>query len=89
MKKSKYEAVIFDFFGTLVPIYSMNTYKEMEENNIILNYSINFNPKKIRFNGKFIVRIKPRDPSKYNEIALKLEKMSEITHYIEPLSKII
>lgn len=29
MKKSKYEAVIFDFFGTLVPIYSVNTYKHM------------------------------------------------------------
>ena len=29
MKKVKYEAVIFDFFGTLVPIYGLNTYNEM------------------------------------------------------------
>ena len=29
MKKSRYEAVIFDFFGTLVPIYTLNSYKKM------------------------------------------------------------
>jgi putative hydrolase of the HAD superfamily len=29
MKKSKYEAVIFDFFGTLVPIYTVNSHNEM------------------------------------------------------------
>ncbi len=57
-----------------------NRIKKMEESHIILNYSINFNPKKIGFNGKFIVRIKPKDPSKYDKIALKLEKKPEITH---------
>lgn len=29
MKKSKYEAVIFDFFGTLVPIFTINSHNEM------------------------------------------------------------
>lgn len=29
MKKSKYEAVIFDFFGTLVPIYTVNSHNEL------------------------------------------------------------
>lgn len=53
--------------------------KKLEDYGIILNYAINFNPKKIGYNGKFIVRIKPKDSSKYNEIALKLEKKEEIT----------
>ena len=35
--------------------------------------------KVIGFKGKFLVRIKPRDPSKYDEIALKLEKNHNIT----------
>ena len=29
MKKSKFKAVIFDFFGTLVPIYSVNSHNEL------------------------------------------------------------
>jgi putative hydrolase of the HAD superfamily len=29
MKKSKYKAVIFDFYGTLVPIYTVNPYHEL------------------------------------------------------------
>ncbi len=29
MKKSKFNAVIFDFFGTLVPIYTINSHNEM------------------------------------------------------------
>jgi len=53
--------------------------KKLEDHGIILNYAINFNPKKIGYNGKFIVRIKPKDSSKYNEIALKLEKKEKIT----------
>ena len=57
-----------------------NRIKKMEESHIILNYSINFNPKKIGFNGKFIVRIRPKNPSKYDKIALKLETKPEITH---------
>ncbi len=56
-----------------------NRIKKMEESRIILNYSLEFNPKKIGFMGKFITRIKPKNPSKYNEIALKLEKKPEIT----------
>ena len=33
----------------------------------------------IGFRGKYLVRIKPKDPSKYNEIALNLEKSSFIS----------
>ncbi|TFG30264.1 MAG: Lrp/AsnC family transcriptional regulator [Promethearchaeota archaeon] len=56
-----------------------NRIKKLEAAGIILNYCINFNPRKIGFKGKYIVRIKPKDPSKYNQIALKLEKRKEIT----------
>jgi len=57
-----------------------NRIKNLEQAGIILNYAINFNPSKLGFKGKFFIRIKPRDTSKYNQIALKLEKMQEITH---------
>ncbi len=56
-----------------------NRIKKLEKKNIILNYALNFCPKKIGFRGKYLVRIKPKDPSKYNEIALNLEKSSYIT----------
>jgi len=56
-----------------------NRIKKLEKGNIILNYAINFCPKKIGYRGKYLVRIKPKDPSKYNEIALNLEKNSFIT----------
>ena len=56
-----------------------NRIKKLEKKNIILNYALNFCPKKIGFKGKYLVRIKPKDPSKYNEIALNLEKSSFIT----------
>ena len=56
-----------------------NRIKKLEKKNIILNYALNFCPKKIGFRGKYLVRIKPKDPSKYNEIALNLEKSSFIT----------
>ena len=56
-----------------------NRIKKLENNNVILNYALNFSPKKIGFRGKYLVRIKPKDPSKYNEIALNLEKNSFIT----------
>ena len=56
-----------------------NRIKKLEQNNIILNYALNFCPKKIGFRGKYLVRMKPKDPSKYNEIALNLEKSSFIT----------
>lgn len=56
-----------------------NRIKKLEKMNVILNYTLNFCPKKIGYRGKYLVRIKPKDPSKYNEIALKLEKSSFIT----------
>jgi DNA-binding Lrp family transcriptional regulator len=57
-----------------------NRIKNLEQKRIILNYAINFNPNKLGFKGKFFIRIKPKDTSKYNHIALKLEKKQEITH---------
>lgn len=57
-----------------------NRIKKMEECGVILNYSMNFCPRKLGFFGKFIIKIKPVDPSKYDEIALDLEKKKEITH---------
>ncbi|MHA1526600.1 MAG: Lrp/AsnC family transcriptional regulator [Promethearchaeota archaeon] len=56
-----------------------NRVKNLEESGIILNYSINFCPNKIDFKGKFIVRIKPKNPSKYDNLALKLMKNPHIT----------
>jgi len=56
-----------------------NKIKKLEKNNVILNYALNFCPKKIGYRGKYLVRIKPKDPSKYNEIALHLEKSRYIT----------
>jgi len=40
---------------------------------------MNFKPKEIGFEGKFFLRTKPKDPSKYEELALKLEQIPEIT----------
>jgi len=57
-----------------------NRIKDMEESGIILNYTINFCPQKFGFEGKFIIRIKPKNPSNYDQIALNLEKSNEITH---------
>lgn len=56
-----------------------NRIKKLEKKKVILNYALNFCPKKIGYRGKYLVRIKPKDPSKYNEIALNLEKNSYIT----------
>jgi len=56
-----------------------NRIKRLEDSYVILNYSINFCPARIGFKGKFLVRIKPIDPSKYDEIALNLEKNHNIT----------
>ncbi len=56
-----------------------NRIKLLENSGIILNYTVNFNPRAIGYNGKFIVRIKPRNPSEYDELALNLEKIKEIT----------
>ncbi|MHA1749403.1 MAG: Lrp/AsnC ligand binding domain-containing protein [Promethearchaeota archaeon] len=56
-----------------------NRIKLLENSGIILNYSINFNPRAIGYKGKFIVRIKPSNPSEYDDLALNLEKIKEIT----------
>ena len=56
-----------------------NRIKNLEKNKIILNYAMNFKPKEIGFEGKFFLRTKPKDPSKYEALALKLEQISEIT----------
>jgi len=53
--------------------------KDLETSNVVLNYTINFNPRKIGFNGKYIVRIKPKNPSKYGEIAAILSENGSIT----------
>ncbi|MFX0071170.1 MAG: Lrp/AsnC family transcriptional regulator [Candidatus Hermodarchaeota archaeon] len=56
-----------------------NKIKKLEETGIILNHTLNFCPIKIGFKGKYIVRIKPKDPSRYDSLALNLEKKKEIT----------
>jgi len=56
-----------------------NKIKKLERNGVILNYTINFNPRKLGFKGKYIVRIKPKDLSKYDILARKLEDKKEIT----------
>ncbi|MFW9970772.1 MAG: Lrp/AsnC family transcriptional regulator, partial [Candidatus Odinarchaeota archaeon] len=56
-----------------------NRIKILEKKGIILYYSINFNPRKIGFRGKFILRIKPKNPSKYDFLAEELAKKEEIT----------
>ena len=56
-----------------------NRIKKLEQQGVILNYTVNFCPKKISFKGKYLLRIKPKDPSKYNEFALKLEMNKNIT----------
>ncbi|MHA1291798.1 MAG: Lrp/AsnC family transcriptional regulator [Promethearchaeota archaeon] len=56
-----------------------NRIKKLENEKIILNYTLRFCPRKIGFDGKYIVRIKPKDPSKYDLIAQKLELNKCIT----------
>jgi DNA-binding Lrp family transcriptional regulator len=56
-----------------------NRIKKLEREGIILNYTIDFSPKRIGFKGKYLLRIKPKDPSKYNDIALKLDMNKHIT----------
>jgi DNA-binding Lrp family transcriptional regulator len=56
-----------------------NRIKRLENNGIILNYTVNFSPKKIGFEGKYLLRIKPKDPSKYDELAKRLDSNKYIT----------
>ncbi|TFF96405.1 MAG: Lrp/AsnC family transcriptional regulator [Promethearchaeota archaeon] len=87
--KQKYKILsTYDITRLLEKLYSIeitqpttyNRIKRMEESGIILNYTIQFCPRKLGFNGKFIIRIKPKNPSSYNELALELVEMKEITH---------
>ena len=57
-----------------------NRIKNLEQQKVILNYTVNFNPKKVGFKGKYLLRIKPKDPSKYNELAIRLEANMNITY---------
>jgi len=61
-----------------------NRIKRLELADVILNYSINFSPIKIGFEGKYLLRIKPKDPSKYDELALSLVN----NQYIKDLYRI-
>ncbi|MFX1523220.1 MAG: Lrp/AsnC ligand binding domain-containing protein [Promethearchaeota archaeon] len=56
-----------------------NRIKKLETQGVILNYTVNFCPKKIGFEGKYLLRIKPKDPSKYNELATRLDMNKNIT----------
>ncbi|MFW9820659.1 MAG: hypothetical protein ACFFE5_13700, partial [Candidatus Thorarchaeota archaeon] len=56
-----------------------NRIKKLEQQGIILNYTVNFQPKELGFKGKYLLRIKPKDPSKYNDLALRLERNKNIT----------
>jgi DNA-binding Lrp family transcriptional regulator len=56
-----------------------NRIKRLEKEGVILNHTINFNPKRIGFKGKYLLRIKPKDPSKYNDLAKNLDVYRNIT----------
>ncbi|MHA1273304.1 MAG: Lrp/AsnC family transcriptional regulator [Promethearchaeota archaeon] len=56
-----------------------NRIKSLEKAGIILNYTFNFNPRMLGFKGKYILRIKPKDPSKYDSLAKNLEENINIT----------
>ncbi|MFX1571065.1 MAG: Lrp/AsnC ligand binding domain-containing protein, partial [Promethearchaeota archaeon] len=56
-----------------------NRIKRLEHTRVILNYAVNFSPKKIGFEGKYLLRIKPKDPSKYDELAMRLDSNKYIT----------
>ncbi|MFO8018502.1 MAG: Lrp/AsnC family transcriptional regulator [Promethearchaeia archaeon] len=56
-----------------------NRIKNLEQNDVILNYCINFCPSKVGFKGKYSLQIKPKDPGEYNVLAIKLEQNKNIT----------
>jgi DNA-binding Lrp family transcriptional regulator len=56
-----------------------NRIKKLEQQGIILNYTVNFSPADIGFKGKYLLRIKPKDLSKYNDLASRLELNKNIT----------
>ncbi len=57
-----------------------NRIKRMEDSGIILNYTVQYCPQKLGFHGKFIIRIRPKNPSNYDILASKLVERDEITH---------
>jgi len=56
-----------------------NKIKTLIGSGVILNYAVNFNARDLGFKGKYVVKIKPKDPSKYDEIARNLERNRYIT----------
>jgi len=66
------EILLRDFQEKISQSTVHNRIKKLEQSDVILNYSINFSPIKIGFEGKYILRIKPKDLSKYDELALSL-----------------
>jgi len=72
--------ILFKVFQEVISQSTVhNRIKRLENATIILNYSINFSPIKIGYEGKYLLRIKPKDPSKYDELALSLVKNLYIT----------
>jgi DNA-binding Lrp family transcriptional regulator len=78
------EVLIRDFQEDISQSTVHNRIKRLEQADVILNYSINFSPIKIGFEGKYLLRIKPKDPSKYDDLALSLIN----NHYITDLFRI-
>ncbi|MEJ2250519.1 MAG: Lrp/AsnC family transcriptional regulator, partial [Candidatus Lokiarchaeota archaeon] len=68
----------FDLDKSQSTIY--NRIKAMKKANVILSYAINFNPRLLGFKGKFILRIKPRNPSHYDDLARNLGQKNEIIY---------
>ena len=66
------EILIRDFQENISQSTVHNRIKKLEQADVILNYSINFSPIKVGFEGKYLLRIKPKDPSKYDGLALSL-----------------
>ncbi len=56
-----------------------NRIKKLEQQGTILNYTVNFSPVDIGFKGKYLLRIKPKDLSKYIDLASRLELNKNIT----------
>ena len=66
------EILLRDFQKDISQSTVHNRIKKLEQADVILNYSINFSPIKIGFEGKYLLRIKPKDPSRYDDLALSL-----------------
>lgn len=73
------ETLLRDFHIDISQSTVHNRIKKLENADVILNYSINFSPSKIGYEGKYITRIKPKDPSKYDLLAQSLVYNQYIT----------